>query len=230
MSRPARWLARVGGRESQSLVPERMIQLHGPGIDILIYPMDILISGKPDLVARARAAMASRLTTSAAHLTVSAEAQAVEDRLAAIGRATEPDGGPARFDAAAAAAFEEIDQALATIRIPYEEWEVLYRQRLQVERDLRAHSMAGPSSSEDEYGNGLARRSTSSASVIREGADAVLAAAADDRTARPIEQAAGPAGRLGVAIAAATIEALTERPDPPTVSAAERSRDPLPSD
>ena len=48
--------------------------------------MDLLVSGKPALVARARAAMASRLTTSAAHLTISAEAQAIEDRLAALAR------------------------------------------------------------------------------------------------------------------------------------------------
>ena len=107
--------------------------------------MDLLISGKPDAVTRARAAIASRLTT--------------------LGRP--PDGqrrgagdrGPAdaasadrRRRARPAAAVRRgrarpssptIDQALATIRIPYEEWEVLYRQRLQVERDLRAGAMAG---------------------------------------------------------------------------------------
>jgi hypothetical protein len=109
----------------------------------LIYPMDLLISGKPELVARARAAMASRLTTSAAHLTVSAEAQAVEDRLTTLGTRSDENDDPPRFNAAAAAAFAEIDDTLATIMIPYEEWEVLYRQRLQVERDLRAGAMAG---------------------------------------------------------------------------------------
>ena len=67
-------------------MPEKLIQLDGKDLDILIYPMDLLISGKPALVSRARAAMASRLTTSAAHLTVSAEAQAIEDRLAALAR------------------------------------------------------------------------------------------------------------------------------------------------
>ncbi len=143
MSRPARWLAAVGGSSSSTLVPERMIQLHGPGLDILIYPMDLMISGKPELVARARAAMASRLTTSAAHLTVSAEAQAIEDRLTALGNGSGDTKHPPRFDGAAAAAFGEIDETLATIVIPYEEWEVLYRQRLQVERDLRAGAMAG---------------------------------------------------------------------------------------
>jgi hypothetical protein len=141
MSRPAKWLARVGGSGSGALVPDQMIQLHGPGLDILIYPMDLLISGKPQLVARARAAMASRLTTSAAHLTVSAEAQAIEDRLTILGRSFGVTTPP-QFDAPAAAAFAEIDHLLSTIVIPYEEWEVLYRQRLQVERDLRRQAMA----------------------------------------------------------------------------------------
>ena len=106
--------------------------------------MDLLISGKPQLVARARAAMASRLTTSAAHLTISAEAQAIEDRLAALARPpTATSDHPPRFDDAAAAEFAAIDEQLSTLDIPYEEWEVLYRQRLQVERDLRAGAMAG---------------------------------------------------------------------------------------
>ena len=50
--------------------------------------MDVLISGKPDEVTRARAAIASRLTTSAAHLTVTAEAQAIEDRLTTLAGGT----------------------------------------------------------------------------------------------------------------------------------------------
>ncbi len=92
MSMPAKWLAAVAGRTSSSLVPDRMLRLRGKDLDILIYPMDILISGKPDDVTRARAAMASRLTTSAAHLTVTAEAQAIEDRLTTLakGRPTSP--------------------------------------------------------------------------------------------------------------------------------------------
>src|SRR6478735_5465795 len=66
MSRPAQLLARVAGRESAALVPDHMVQLHGPDLDVLVYPMDLLISGSASHVMRARAAMASRLTTSAA--------------------------------------------------------------------------------------------------------------------------------------------------------------------
>src|SRR3990170_6055376 len=50
MSKPAKWLAAVAGGSAASLVPEKLIQLDGKDLDILIYPMDLLISGKPRLV------------------------------------------------------------------------------------------------------------------------------------------------------------------------------------
>ncbi len=199
MSMPAKWLAAVAGRTSSSLVPDRMLRLRGKDLDILIYPMDILISGKPDDVTRARAAMASRLTTSAAHLTVTAEAQAIEDRLTALAKGTpdEPDRPP-RFDEAAAAEFASIDEALATIRIPYEEWEVLYRQRLQVERDLRAGAMAGEAVvGADTPGiDGPAEAIASVARMLRQGASALVEAATDDETIEALDKLAGPRWRL----------------------------------
>jgi hypothetical protein len=51
-------------------------------------------------------------------------------------------------EAEAFAELAQVDRALATLEVPYEEWEVLYRLRLQVERDLlalRARVEARPS-------------------------------------------------------------------------------------
>ncbi len=209
MSKPAKWLAAVGGSNSSALVPDHMVQLHGPELDILIYPMDLLISGKPELVARARAAMASRLTTSAAHLTVSAEAQAVEDRITTLGTKDEESGDTPKFDAAAAAAFAEIDETLATIVIPYEEWEVLYRERLQVERDLRAGAMAGEAvlGAESMGGDGPFATLTAFGRLLRDGADAVLDIATDERTPTAAGNLAGPQVRIGLKAAAVAITA-----------------------
>jgi hypothetical protein len=213
MSRPARWLAAVAGTGSAALVPDRMIQLHGQDLDILIYPMDLLISGKSVNVARARAAMASRLTTSAAHLTVSAEAQAIEDRLMALARppTSEPDRAP-RFDDTAAAEFEAIDKVLASIQVPYEEWEVLYRQRLQVERDLRAGAMAEDailgaegSASVDGVRAGLSTLGR----IARTGAGVAVDVATDERTGQALDRMAGPQWRW--AIRAASVAAIAAR-------------------
>ncbi|MEO8229834.1 MAG: hypothetical protein ABI628_08745 [Chloroflexota bacterium] len=176
MSKPARWLAAVAGRGAGALVPDRMIELHGAGIEILIYPMDLLISGKPDLVMRARAATASRLTTAAAHLTVSAEAQAIEDRLTEM--AHHPDG----VLADTGAAFAPIDEQLATLRIPYEKWEVLYRPRLQVERDIRARAMAEGATSKMAGAIGLDSPVGDLGRLLVGGAAAAVNAAADERT------------------------------------------------
>jgi len=222
MSKPATWLAAVAGSSASSLVPEKMIQLDGKDIDILIYPMDLLISGKPRLVARARAAMASRLTTSAAHLTVSAEAQAIEDRLTALARPSPlaPDV-PHRFDDDAAAEFTAIDEQLSTIEIPYEEWEVLYRQRLQVERDLRAGAMAGEAVvGADTPGvrrEGPLGTLEDLGRLVRAGAGVVLEAAADERTGQMIDRMAGPqwrwAARAASVAATAAKEAMRARQD-----------------
>ena len=199
MSMPAKWLAAVAGRTSSSLVPDRMLRLRGADLDILIYPMDILISGKGDDVTRARAAMASRLTTSAAHLTVTAEAQAIEDRLTTLAGGTREEGAPVpTFDETAAAEFASIDEALATIRIPYDEWEVLYRQRLQVERDMRAGAMAGEAvlgaGTPGLGGPGEALATVGR--VLRDGAAALIDAATDDSTVDALDKLAGPRWRI----------------------------------
>lgn len=220
MSKPARWLAAVAGPGSRALVPDRLIQLDGAELDILIYPMDLLISGKPELVNRARAAMASRLTSSAAHMTVSAEAQAVEDRLTALARPL--DGDPERtprYDDAAEAELRAIDDVLASSPVPYEEWEVLYRQRLQVERDLRVGAMAGDSvlggapvgdgESEGSRFPDVGAALATAGRLARAGAGVVLAAAADDRTGQLIDRAAGPQWRW--AARAASVAAVAAR-------------------
>jgi hypothetical protein len=205
MSRPAQWLARVAGRASAALVPDRMVQLHGPDLDVLVYPMDLLISGTPGHVMRARAAMASRLMTSAAHLTVSAEAQGIEDRVTRLARGATLDAEPA-FDDASADELTAIDHLLATVEIPYDEWEVLYRQRLQVERDLRARAMA--------------RQAPAIAVVepvqraLRQRAEAVVEAATDEDTIATLDRIAGPVWTTGIRLAAAAIStALRSRRD-----------------
>jgi hypothetical protein len=215
---PARWLAAVAGTSAASLVPDRLIRLQGRDLDILIYSMDLLVTGKPKVVARARAAMASRLTTSAAHLTVSAEAQAIEDRLATLAKPADPAASPTPrpFDDATATAFAAIDTELAAIHIPYDEWEVLYRQRLQVERDLRAGAMAGQAVVGAET-PGVARSGVAEAlnelgRLVRTTAATVIEVASDERTGQVITRMAGPQWRMAARIAA--VGALAARSVP----------------
>jgi hypothetical protein len=126
---PGKLLAAVAGTSVRGLLPDRLVRLVGKDVEVLIYPSDVAISGKQKTTARVQAALASRLTTAKAWLTMTADAQAIEDRLGRV--ASQRPDGKQRAESLA-----EIDHHLATDELPYDEWEVLYRQRLQVERDL----------------------------------------------------------------------------------------------
>jgi hypothetical protein len=134
LSVPAWILTRVAGPGVRKLRADRLVELEGKDLRIGIYPSDIAISGPSAERARARAAVLSRLATTAAHLTSSAEAQAVEDRIEALaGRTSTRVGGES---AHARAEFAAIDRTLLDLPVTTDEWDILYRIRLQIERDL----------------------------------------------------------------------------------------------
>jgi hypothetical protein len=129
LAMPGRILAAVAGSGVRALVPDHLVQLNGKDLEIQLYPSDVAVAGQEVRVNRARAAMASRLASTSAFMTTSAEAQGVEEKLQAI-------ADRERMDEKAQLDLLAVDERLAQIEIPYEEWEVLYRERLQIERDL----------------------------------------------------------------------------------------------
>ena len=184
---PSRLLATVAGPGVKRLVPDELVLLASDELEVLIYPSDIYVAGTGARMARARAAISSRLTFTAAYLTTGRESQAIEERLervwsAAHGQPTTsgkdiptPDSpgeleetaargelheapspsaggadGPQAGDGTAPSPprlsvpeldrlesdLREIDADLALLEVPYEDWEVLCRLRLEVERDV----------------------------------------------------------------------------------------------
>ena len=143
LTTPARLLARVAGRGIGSLVPDRLIELHGPGLKLAIYPSDLALTGEKDDVARARALVARDVPSRDAWFTTSKEAQKVEDRLAAL-ESADP--------ATRAAMLAEIDRDLLNLTIDQDTFEVLYRRRLQlaVSPEADVHDDAEPRPSPPE--------------------------------------------------------------------------------
>jgi hypothetical protein len=115
---PGRILALVGGAGVRALVPERLVQLKGTDLIITIHPMDLGLSGKPKALARARSALVRELAFTEAYQTWTKESQEIED---ALMRADKGEVSVAT-----------IARQLATIDLPFEEWEILYRILLQV--------------------------------------------------------------------------------------------------
>jgi hypothetical protein len=126
---PGRVLALVAGREVADVVPDRMIELRGDNIEVGVYPSDIVVSGKPEERLLARAAIMTSLVRAAAHFTMSAESQKVEDRIEVIARPSTP-----TLDALAEV--EAVDRELAHLDVPSSDWDTLFRLRLEAERDV----------------------------------------------------------------------------------------------
>jgi hypothetical protein len=133
LSGPPKLLDVIAGRALGALIPDHMQLLVGPNIEILVYPSDLAISGEKRIVARARAAIASELTEAPAYLTTSADAQKFEDELETLGS-----GAAQSQPVELIRHLRGLDKKLAELAVPYEEWETLYRMRLQLERDARA--------------------------------------------------------------------------------------------
>jgi hypothetical protein len=134
ISLPPRLLDAVAGRSIGSLVPDRLMMLSGEELEVLVYPSDVAISGSKTAMARARAAIAVELTESPAYLTTSAESQEIEDAIAKLARRDGERPAPAEWRRR----LEELDVRIARLAVPFDEWETVYRQRLQVERELLA--------------------------------------------------------------------------------------------
>jgi hypothetical protein len=134
LSVPPRLLDAVAGKALGGLVPDRLVLLKGDALEVLVYPSDVAVSGTRQAVARARAAIAAQLTDSPAYLTASAEAERLEDEIRNIADAAER-ADPAAVDDLVRRV-KQLDERIATLIVPFDEWETVYRERLQIERDL----------------------------------------------------------------------------------------------
>jgi hypothetical protein len=140
---PPRLLDAVAGRALGGLVPDRLMLLGMKELEILVYPSDIGISGTKGALARARAAIASKLTESPAYLTASAESERLEDTIRQLAEQAVRD--PALVESH----LRELDERLANLQVPFDEWETVYRERLQIEARLRqGHTEPGSSPAE----------------------------------------------------------------------------------
>jgi hypothetical protein len=139
LTAPARLLARVSGTGLRSLVPDQLVVLTGPGLELEVYPSDLALSASTLQLARARAAVMQDLDSQDCWFTTTREAQEIEDQLARL------DAHPESWDPDLVA---DIDRRLASNAIADEEWDVLYRRRLQVAAEATGTNLHQPAAGE----------------------------------------------------------------------------------
>jgi hypothetical protein len=179
---PTRILTLFARRQIARMAAEDLTTLRGDGTEVLLHPADLVISGRALQAARVRAVLAERLTVTKAYLTWDKQANDLEDRIRAIWS----DVAAGRHEAAAAAA-AVVHAQVQRLQVPYEEWEILFRQALLVEREvLRARVTPARRSA-----IGVAATLLAAAPLIEEATDLVREAAQDVRRAvRPPRRSA----------------------------------------
>jgi hypothetical protein len=99
----------------------------------VLHPSDLVLSGEEGVVVHARSVLAEQLAFGKAYLTWTKDAQALEDHMRSLHRSLAPHaaGEPGRRPTGALGpALDYVDSQLKEIDVTYEEWEVLFRQKL----------------------------------------------------------------------------------------------------
>ncbi|HEY1250683.1 MAG TPA: hypothetical protein VGH97_05805 [Thermoanaerobaculia bacterium] len=100
----------------------------GPDLEMTLYPHGATIRGLPRATARAHAVLAATATRTAALQTTDAEAQKLEKRIKELWSKAEH----RRERSASDRLYGEVARALSRLSCPFEDWETVYRECLQL--------------------------------------------------------------------------------------------------
>jgi hypothetical protein len=136
LSGPAKVLQKLGGKALRGFMPERLAYWEGDQMEIAFYPSDILIRGPKKGTAFTHGILAEELAAGPGLQTFDPMAQDLERQLRQIwgvykeNPAAHTDARGLRWRLA------DVTRELGLLSIDYDDWQVLYRQTLQLDRAL----------------------------------------------------------------------------------------------
>jgi hypothetical protein len=130
---PTRVLTALAGGAADDLVAKELATLRSPQLEVTLHPADLVIEGRPADVVDARSALAERLAFSRGHLTWTKEGQQLEDRIRAAWREVAERHGDPQL---ALGRLASVTEDLRAVEVPYEEWEVLFREKCLAELSI----------------------------------------------------------------------------------------------
>jgi hypothetical protein len=137
---PTKVLVLFARSQVQGMIADRLAVLEGDNFEAMLHPSDLVISGREEPATRAHAALTERLTGSKAYLTWTKESQDIED---CLNRLFQKVRGGTISRARSDFGVRQIDQRLKRTGIAYEEWEILFREKVLLEREILSSDGAG---------------------------------------------------------------------------------------
>lgn len=132
---PVHLLRKTGGQALASHLPRRLEHLESDGLIISLYPSGIILRGKPGRLTWAHGLIAEAVVYTDGLQTTDPKARAVEQRLRPLWkRHQSADAQPT--DAELEREIAPIARELSTLQVDWDDWQILYRQILQLDRAL----------------------------------------------------------------------------------------------
>jgi hypothetical protein len=132
---PLKVMTALAGRGKGNLVADDLATLESDRLQLILHPSDLVINGGKYDAAHARATVTEQLAFSKAYLTWTKEANEMEDRLRALWKELRTSSNGV-VPPETARKLQNFERDLREAEIGHEEWEVLFRNKLLVERGL----------------------------------------------------------------------------------------------
>lgn len=136
MSVPTKILLTMGGDAFRGYVPDRLEYFRDGTFEAALYPSGLLLRGPGRDVARARALVSEALTHSEALQTLDPTGQELERRIHSLWDQFDRDPVDSVGSPSMRAAIDRLAHDLGVAELPFEDWQIIYRQLLQLGREI----------------------------------------------------------------------------------------------
>jgi hypothetical protein len=133
---PIRILTWLGGNAFRSYVPSQLEHFVCPELELSLYPSGLLLRGKAESVTWAHGLIAESVVHTEGLQTVDPKAQALEKRIRKVWKTYDKTPPQILGSENLVRTLEQISGELAGLPVDFDDWQVLYRQILQVGRAI----------------------------------------------------------------------------------------------
>jgi hypothetical protein len=151
MTAPSNVLRWFDPASFQDYVPERLAYFRGPRLEAALYPNGLLVRGPRPEAARAHSVLIEALTVTPGLQTYDPAAQDIERQIRRVWEVYRQHPPAHRHSRVLLDRLAEIGTAIRRLPVDYDEWQIVYRQALQLGRALRGEpQLLEQAASQDE--------------------------------------------------------------------------------
>jgi hypothetical protein len=138
LTAPSKILLTLGGKAFRGYIPKQLSYWSGPKLELALYPSDLLVRGAEPESTWVRGMIDESFASGPGLQTTDTQAQALEQQLHRLWNVYLDNPDAHAHARILRARLGEILSDLGRAQVPYDDWQVLYRQALQLGRALDA--------------------------------------------------------------------------------------------